>query len=388
MTDRERFLEALLFGRPDKVPFTPGWPRESTLKAWCEQGLPQADSTPSASSGQAGSPRADWQRAMLEEIGVEHPPASGPSVWIRHAMIPEFEEKVLEEREDSLIVQDWKGNVCEISKKYDVSYLRLAKDFVTRRWIRCPVENRDDWEAMKARYDPDDPNRIPEDIADLGRKLADRSYVARIGVQGPFWQMREWLGFENLCAAFLDDPELIRDMVGFWTDYVSRLLLKVVPHVALDCFHISEDMAYKEKAMISPDMAREFLGPCWRQWGEIVKSSGCPLYDVDSDGFIGELIPVWIECGINVCDPIEVAAGNDINELRRAFGRQMAFCGGVDKRAMAKGGSAIREELARVEPVLRDGGYIPGCDHAVPPDVSWPDYLDYCDLLARMTGWK
>lgn len=75
-------------------------------------------------------------------------------------MNPEFEEKVLEVKEGSLIVQDWKGNICEISKAYDVTYLRWAKDFVTRRWIRCPVESWSDWEAMKSRYRADDPTRL------------------------------------------------------------------------------------------------------------------------------------------------------------------------------------------------------------------------------------
>jgi hypothetical protein len=65
----------------------------------------------------------------------------------------------------------------------------------------------------------------------------------------------------------------------------------------------------------------------------------------------------------------------------------MAFRGGVDKRAMARGGQAIRDELRRIEPVLRDGGYIPSCDHGVPGDVSWPDFVDYSRLLAEMTGW-
>ncbi len=65
----------------------------------------------------------------------------------------------------------------------------------------------------------------------------------------------------------------------------------------------------------------------------------------------------------------------------------MAFRGGVDKRAMAKGGSAIEAEIARVAPIIRDGGYIPGCDHGVPPDVSWPNYVRYVGLLARETGW-
>ena len=35
---------------------------------------------------------------------------------------------------------------------------------------------------------------------------------------------------------------------------------------------------------------------------------------------------------LNVCDPIEVAAGNDINEFRKKFGKNIAYRGGVDKR--------------------------------------------------------
>jgi hypothetical protein len=65
----------------------------------------------------------------------------------------------------------------------------------------------------------------------------------------------------------------------------------------------------------------------------------------------------------------------------------MAYRGGVDKRLMAKGGRYIEAEIERLMPVIRDGGYIPGCDHGVPSDVAWPDYVYYVKLLARATGW-
>jgi hypothetical protein len=65
----------------------------------------------------------------------------------------------------------------------------------------------------------------------------------------------------------------------------------------------------------------------------------------------------------------------------------MGYRGGVDKRCMAKGGKIIEAEMARLEPVIRDGGYIPGCDHGVPSDISWNDFLHYMKLLAKTTGW-
>ena len=69
-------------------------------------------------------------------------------------------------------------------------------------------------------------------------------------------------------------------------------------YVVPDSLFISEDMAYKAKSMISMDMARTFCMPSWRAWTQQVTAAGCPIVDVDSDGFIGELIPLWIESGL------------------------------------------------------------------------------------------
>ena len=36
---------------------------------------------------------------------------------------------------------------------------------------------------------------------------------------------------------------------------------------------------------------------------------------------------------------------------------------------------SIENELKRLRPVIKSGGYIPGCDHGVPHDVSWENYI-------------
>ena len=373
MTQREQFLKTLLFGKPDKIPFTPGGGRESTRERWYKEGLPKDVNITEFAYKQAG--------------GTMQFPPGGEGFWVNQRMIPQFEEKVIEKRKDSQIVQDWKGNICEISNEYSPKYLSHAIDFVTRRWIKCPVETRADWEKMKCRYNPDDPARFQEDARELSKRLTDRNWTVRVAFNGPFWQLREWLGFENLCMMFHDDPDFINEMVSFWEDFIARILNNIFGCVVPDEVHISEDMAYKSFSMISPGMVREFLLPTYNRWGKIIKSNGCPVYAMDSDGFIGELIPIWIEAGINACDPIEVAAGNDIVQFRNEFGRNMAYRGGVDKRAIAKGGAVIEKEMERLKPVILSGGYIPGCDHGVPSDVSWQNFVYYLKLLAQATGW-
>jgi uroporphyrinogen-III decarboxylase len=216
----------------------------------------------------------------------------------------------------------------------------------------------------------------------------DRDYPLSIGFNGPFWQIREWVGMENLCVMMLDDPDLVMDMAEFWMEFVSATVKQITERVELDCVRLSEDMAFKSHPMISPAMARRFLKPSYVRWVNEIKASGCPLVDMDSDGAIDLLIPIWIESGINVCDPIEVAAGNDIVAFRERFGTKMAYRGGIDKRAIAAGGDVMRAELMRVvPPLLKDGGFIPGCDHGVPPDISWPNFIEYTRFLAQLTGW-
>ena len=373
MTPRERFLKTLLFEKPDRVPLVPGGPRESTLKAWRSQGMP-AD-------------RGYWE-ATAQTLGID--PEARPenlSTGLSFLMIPQFEEKVLEHKDGHYVVQDWMGAITEISDRYDYTYIRSAKDFVTRKWHKFPVETRQDWEEMKKRFDPATPGRRPADLAERAERLRDRTDVLSIHFNGPFWQLREWCGFENLCILCIEDPDFVEEMAQFWTEFVSRTMAPVLRLVAPDILNLSEDMAYKEHSMISPAMTRRFLQPSYERWVGEARAAGCPLIDMDSDGHIGELIPIWIDVGINVCDPIEVAAGNDINEFRARFGAKMAYRGGVDKRAIAKGGAVMREEVERVARVLETGGHIPGCDHGVPPDISWRNWLDYVRLLAQITGW-
>ena len=375
MRERERFRAALLFGTPDKVPLQPGGPRESTLKAWHRQGLPEG---------------INWYDCLMQVLGIQREP-SRPRIdlGVSFKMLPTFEEKVLEHRDGHYIVQDWMGAITEISDTYDYTYIRAAKDFVTRKWHRFPVQSHRDWEErMKWRYDPRHPERFPEDFEERCRALQDRDGVLQLFINGPFWQLREWCGFENLCMFMIDEPDFVQDMVDVWTDFVLQTLEPILTRVELDCVTIDEDMAYKMHSMISPAMVRRFLLPTWSQWVHVIKASGCPIACLDSDGYVAELIPLWIEAGFNCCIPMEVAAGNDIVALRQRYGRQMAYMGGIDKRALAAGGEKMRAEVMRVvPPLLEEGGFIPGCDHGVPPDISWPNFVEYTRLLAQLTGW-
>ena len=374
MTGREIYLKTLLFSNPEKIPFEPGGPRKSTVECWQSEGLPKD---------------VHWWDYMCDRIKINLPKSKPvPAFHTDFRMIPWFEEKIIEHKDGRYIIQDWMGAILEISDKYDYTYIRNAIDFVTRRWIKCPVETREDWEEMKKRYDPNTLQRVKELAPEEVTQINDRENYMFVSVNGPFWQLREWLGFENLCMAMIEQPDFVAEMIDFWQDYVLRVFERIfATGITLDGVHLSEDMAYKAHSMISPAMTREFLLPVYKKWIAYFKSKGVKIIDMDSDGYIAELIPIWIEAGINVCDPIEVAAHNDINLYRETFGDKMAYKGGVDKRAIAAGGKVIEAELKRIAPVIKSGGFIPSCDHGVPNDISLENFIYYSELLAKYTGW-
>ena len=152
MNPRERYCRALTFDNPDRIPLQPGGPRESTLRAWHEQGLPHG---------------VHWREHLMGLLNIQEEISDGPRLFldVNFHMIPVFEEKVLEHRDGRYIVQDWMGNITEISDEYDYTYIRSAKDFVTRKWHSAPVKTREDWiREIAWRYDPQHPERFPADF--------------------------------------------------------------------------------------------------------------------------------------------------------------------------------------------------------------------------------
>ena len=116
---------------------------------------------------------------------------------------------------------------------------------------------------------------------------------------------------------------------------------------------------------------------------ELLRGHGIETIFVDSDGFIDELIPLWMDVGINAFSPLEVAAGTDPLALKRRYGGAIVLAGGIDKRALARGKDAIDREARKARLLCDRGGYFPAVDHSVPPDVSLESFRYLVGALRR-----
>ena len=177
-----------------------------------------------------------------------------------------------------------------------------------------------------------------------------------VAIPGLYWRTRDWVGFENLSTMFYDDPKLVHDMMEHNTVFIIDVLKRGICDGMIDCVTLNEDMAYKHASMISPAMFKEFMLPRYKRIIRELKSCGLPVFLVDSDGHISELLPFWIEAGADGCWPIEIAADNDPVEYRRRFGNSISMWGGIDKREIRTKDRVYREIMKKATWLIEQGG--------------------------------
>jgi uroporphyrinogen decarboxylase len=167
-------------------------------------------------------------------------------------------------------------------------------------------------------------------------------------------------------------------LTGMWI----RIYEKVVEKVRIDHIHMWEDMSGRQGSLISPEMVKKFMIPNYKKIKKFADQNNIPVFSVDTDGWVGELLPLFIEGGINLVWPFEVAAGSDIIGHGKDF-PDLCIMGGIDKRQLAKDRKAIDVELERISPMFERGRYIAGLDHGIPPDVSWDNMRYYIRNLRK-----
>jgi uroporphyrinogen decarboxylase len=204
-------------------------------------------------------------------------------------------------------------------------------------------------------------------------------------IVGFFYVARQLMGTMNLLTSFYSNPELVREIVNYWSDFLiesNKEAVESLKSEGLDYVGIWEDFAYKHGPHMSPKIFREFILPSYKKLTGFLRRNGVDVIFVDSDGNPSALIPLLLEGGVNGLYPLEVAAGMDARVIREVYGRNMLLIGNLDKRVLLKSTQDIRNEVESKVPFLaQSGGYIPSLDHTVPPNVPYDNYRSYLNIL-------
>ena len=359
-TVRERFRAAALFRKAGALPrFEAMGFWDQTLARWRTEGLP-ADRSP-------------WEFFGLEQF-MDNAPAGiayHTDRVISNAYWPPFEELTLEETAEYRVARLADGIVAR----------ELKGGTSVPQFIEYPLRGEQDWPAIRERLDPNLPERYSE-VPSVAAQTRGRAYVLRFGICGAYGFLRNLFGPEQLCYALYDAPQFIHRLLDHWVHFNCSLADRLCPAIDFDYVFLWEDMAYKNGPLLSPAHFRLFILPRYKELiAHLRRRHGLDLFMVDSDGDNWELLPLFIEGGVNIFTPLEIAAGMEPLELRRRF-PELVLLGGIDKRALLAGGQATRAELERGVPeLLAQGGYFPCLDHHVPADVSFEAFCQYLEML-------
>lgn len=297
-------------------------------------------------------------------------------VPVKYGPFPSREQFVSED--DEFIIQYDAWGV----KRRDFKHGESMSEF-----IEFPVKTREDWNMFRDNYlDPCNPGRFPKNWKQQCEQFDIAGIPVHIGYYpdvGLFGCLRWLLGDEDMLIGFYTMPDLIRDILDHLTTLWLTLFRQVVREVHVDILHMFEDICGRQGPMISPSMWQDFFAPHYRRLKAFAIESDIPIFSVDTDGNPYRLIEPMLEAGMNYMWPFEVAAGCDVNEVRRIY-PGLALMGGIDKRALAMGPDAITKELERIQPVVMDGRYIPETDHSIPDNVSWDNYRYFADGLRKL----
>jgi uroporphyrinogen decarboxylase len=153
----------------------------------------------------------------------------------------------------------------------------------------------------------------------------------------------------------------------------------------LDGFVIWGDVAYRRGMFFSPDYWREYFKPWVKAMVAHCHAHGLPVI-YHGCGCIKAILGDYIEIGVDALNPLEAKAGMDVLDLRRKYGRKIAFCGNSDIQIWETGDeNRIRAEVLRKLNAAKGGGLIFQSDHSVASDVSGRTY-DYIVRLVREYG--
>jgi uroporphyrinogen decarboxylase len=337
------------YGSFDRMPVLhwTGW--EETMERWYGEGLPRNKSQ--------------------HEFFNATPLWGG--IWTNLNLYPEFETEVLEETDDYRIFRGGDGVVCQDWKH---------KSCIPH-YIDFTLKEAKDWPEYKRRLQPN-LARIPEQ---LDKQIADAEASGLpicVGIASMMGWIRNWMGVENMSFLMYDDRDVYSDMVMTLADLTCWGLDQVLPKVKADYAHGWEDICGRSGPLVSPDIFDECVAPGYLKIRAKLEEYGVPLMGVDSDGDVTQLIGHWLDAGVNVQFPIEVGAWKgDAMAFRKQYGKELRVVGNFDKLTLEQSHSAVLEEIDRLMPLMKEGGFIILPDHLITPGVALDDYRWYLDQI-------
>ena len=227
---------------------------------------------------------------------------------------------------------------------------------------------------------PDD--SIYEAFDYLVAKLGEERYIA--GFTGGFTAMVDLPGENGGLVGYYLMPEVVRAAARYAVERERQLdAWHLRPGIAGVLFE--QDMASSKGPMISPELFREFCLPSMKARVNEMKQRGYQVL-FHNCGNNRPLMDQFIEAGIDCYQSLQTIPEMELGGLKRDFGRQLTFWGGVPLEILLTGSpedcrKCVRDALTLGAP---GGGFILGPSHSIAKGTRYANFMAMLDEHMRL----
>jgi uroporphyrinogen decarboxylase len=248
----------------------------------------------------------------------------------------------------------------DINLQYDDSGYWIVRDKDGKRQMKMPHEgyffsgdwlcryNERDEDAALALY-AQEADRIYKET-NYGMNFLGYSRGPGILEAGTFFH-----GIDH-AMQMLTDPEevhaqqerMCRDSI----EYAGKVIDALGEYIQL--YSIGNDMGAQQGPLCNPAHIEEFCIPYYKRFCDFIHANSDIKVFLHSCGSIRPLIPLLIEAGVDVLNPIQISANNmDPNDLKKQFGDKIIFWGGGCDTQNVLGSKSADEVAGHVRKMVK-----------------------------------
>jgi len=179
----------------------------------------------------------------------------------------------------------------------------------------------------------------------------------------------------------VSEPEACHHFLGVAVDEALKQLERVHQAVGkyCDAMILADDIGDVRGVTCGPDLWRSIYKPhykrLWTEWHKITNMKSM----LHSCGSVVDILGDFIECGLDIFNPIQISArGMDPERLSEKFGQNLIFYGGALDAVVTPPWTPDEEVYEQAKKVIttfaRGGRYIFGGTHNIPGDTP-PGHL-------------
>jgi uroporphyrinogen decarboxylase len=238
--------------------------------------------------------------------------------------------------------------------------------------------------------DMTDPTRF-EGVRAEAQRWRDENVYASMGTPWlafPLERAFALQGTDNFLANLAGEPEFAEALLWKTQTLCKTLMDGFLRECGdlIDMVKIGDDLGSQVGLLMSPAMYRRMLKPIHADLIAFIKQRTKASVVFHTDGDVYDLLPDFIEIGVDVLNPVQASAGgmSDFAGLKRRFGDNLVFCGGIDTHHVLPNGTPdeVRAEVRRVIGTLGvGGGYMLGAVHTIMGDVPPENVLAMVDAV-------